>query len=85
MGAEPRGSGAAGMSTQGENPACLKSVTRRPEGPDEGGEENAEEGRAARGPVPELGPPFWGLQEATGGVKPQAQFPELPGKPMVGA
>lgn len=59
-------------------------MTRRPEGPEEGGEENAE-GRAARGPVPELSLPFWDLQEAPGGVKPQAQFPGLPGKPMVGA
>lgn len=53
---------------------------RRPEGGMRK-EKQRRGGQGRMGPVQEL----WGLQEATGGVRPQAQFPGLSGEQVLGA
>ena len=85
MGAELRGSGAAGMSTQGEDSACLSEECDEEAGGAGGGGRRERRGQGCTGSSPGTGPAVLGLQEAPGGVKPQGQFPGLPGKPMVGA
>lgn len=76
---------AAGMSTPRRGLSVSEEQMRRPEGRDEEGE--ATERRAGPHGVQSRNraPPFSGLQEATGGVRPQAQFPGLSGEQVLGA